>query len=159
MPNTRMFLAAVVTAVCLAATNLQPVAAATESGRVISFAEAQIGKPWRMATIGLKTYDCSGLVYRSFSEAGLASRIGGRRSARSYFRWFRDRGLASRSNPKVGDLVVWGKPVVHVGIYSGQSALGAAMSISTLTSGVKRHKVFGLTAGFRAYLHVNLQRN
>jgi cell wall-associated NlpC family hydrolase len=159
MPRARALLAALATAVCLAAMSFQPVAAApTESAGVVSFAEAQIGKPWRFNTTGMSTYDCSGLVYRTFAQSGLASRIGGRQTARSYFRWFRERGLASKSEPKVGDLIVWGNPVVHIGIYRGKNSLGKPMSVSALTSGVKRHTVFGLTVGFRAYLHVNLDR-
>jgi cell wall-associated NlpC family hydrolase len=159
MPRARALVVVVAAVVCLTATSLQPAAAATtQSAGIVSFAEAQLGKPWRFNTTGLSSYDCSGLVWRSFSESGLTSRIGGRQTARSYFRWFRDRGLTSRSNPKVGDLIVWGSPVVHIGIYTGVNSLGKAMSVSTLTSGVKRHTVFGLTVGFKAYLHVNLER-
>lgn len=159
MPRARALFAVMATVVCLTVTSLQPVAAAsTQAGTIINFAEAQIGKPWRFNTTGLSSYDCSGLVWRTFSEAGLTSRIGGRQTARAYFNWFRDRGLATKSDPKVGDLIVWGRPVVHVGIYTGQNTLDQAMSVSTLTSGVKRHKVLGLTVGFRAYLHVDLER-
>jgi len=159
MPRARALVIAMATAVCLTVTSLMPVAAATtEAAAVVSFAEAQVGKPWRFNTTGLSSYDCSGLVWRSFSEAGLASRIGGRQPSRAYFRWFRERGLASKSNPKVGDLIVWGNPVVHIGIYTGQNSVGKQMAVSTLTSGVKRHTVMGLTVGFRAYLHVDLER-
>jgi cell wall-associated NlpC family hydrolase len=155
----RALMVAIATAVCLTVTTLQPVAAATtQAAGIVSFAEAQVGKPWQFQATGLARYDCSGLVWRSFSEAGLASRIGGRQSARAYFRWFRERGLASKSDPKVGDLIVWGNPVVHIGIYTGQSSLGKHMAVSTLTSGVKRHAVTGLYVNFRAYLHVDLER-
>lgn len=43
------------------------------NGRVavaIAFARAQIGKPYRWASTGPDSYDCSGLVYRAFQAAG-----------------------------------------------------------------------------------------
>jgi hypothetical protein len=36
--------------------------------------------------------------------------------------------------------------------------VGNGYAISTLTSGVKRHRVNGLNDRFKAYLHVNLDR-
>jgi cell wall-associated NlpC family hydrolase len=140
-----------------------PVAAATASvevSGVTSFAARQLNKPFRLGTDGLRRYDCSGLVYRTFMENGLAAKIGGRRTARGYFNWFSARGLASRSNPHVGDLVVWAKrghPVSHIGIFVGYNRWGAPMAISALINpyGVSRHRVNGIDKRFRAYLHVN----
>lgn len=128
-------------------------AATTQAASVISWAKEQTGKPWVLGAIGLKSFDCSGLVYRTFYETGLVKKIGGtRRTAKGYWDWFRNRGLASRSNPKKGDLVVWGKGK-HIGIY-----IGDGKAISTLSTGVKVHGVFALTSGFTAYLHVNITR-
>ena len=39
--------------------------------KAISFARAQIGKPYIWGATGLRGYDCSGLCYRSYKEAGL----------------------------------------------------------------------------------------
>ncbi len=128
-------------------------AAITQAGSVVSWAKNQLGKPWSLGAIGLRKYDCSGLIYRTFYETGLIKKIGGtRRTARGYYDWFRSRGLASRSNPRKGDLVVWGSGK-HIGIY-----IGDGKAISTLTSGVKVHGVFALTSSFTAYLHVSLTR-
>ena len=62
----------------------------------------------------------------------------------------RPRGKASRTNPKVGDLVVWGYGT-HIGIY-----IGGGKAISTLTNGVRIHGVFAVTARFTAYIHTGM---
>lgn len=159
MRGSRSVVSAVVIAVFLVAGQLQPAAAATtEANAVVSFAEAQLGKPFVMGAIGLRKYDCSGLVYRTFLESNLVDRIGStRRTARGYFHWFRDRGLVT-SNPKPGDLVVWGTPVSHIGIFVGYDTRGKAMAISAITSGVTRHRVGYLNLPFTAYLSVNLEQ-
>jgi hypothetical protein len=129
-----------------------PVAASTPADKVISIAKAQLGDPWRFGAEGPSAFDCSGLVIYSFERAGYGSRIGsGRyRSAYAMYSWFRGRGLASRSGAQRGDLVVWGGGS-HIGIY-----LGSGKAISTLTSGVRIHGVFAVTAPFTAYLHTHM---
>ncbi|GAA2642733.1 hypothetical protein GCM10010399_90950 [Dactylosporangium fulvum] len=37
----------------------------------IAYAEAQVGKPYRFATAGPETFDCSGLVMRAWEAAGV----------------------------------------------------------------------------------------
>ena len=74
------------------------------------------------------------------------------RSARALYRYFKARGLASRSNPKPGDLVIWGGGT-HVGIY-----IGKGKAISTLTSGVRVHGVHAVRARFTAYLHTGMSK-
>ena len=128
-------------------------AATTQAASVISWSKNQLGKPWALGAIGMRKFDCSGLVYRTFYETGLIKKIGGtRRTAKGYWDWFRNRGLASRSNPKKGDLIVWGKGR-HIGIY-----IGDGKAISALSTGVKVHGVFALTSTFTAYLHVDISR-
>jgi hypothetical protein len=133
----------------------EPVAAAeptTEAQQIIQIAKAQVGDPWRYGATGPSAFDCSGLVIYSFTQAGDGAAIGsGRyRSARALYDWFRGRGLASRTNPKPGDLVIWGSGS-HVGIY-----IGSGMAVSTLTSGVRVHGVTAVTASFTAYLHTGM---
>lgn len=130
----------------------RPVEAASEAGKVINVAANQLGKRYKWGATGMRRYDCSGLVYRVFERNGLLKRIGGRRTAAGYYKWFRDRGLISRSNPRKGDLIVWGRGK-HVGIY-----IGDGRAISALTSGVSRHRVMGLNVSFTAYLRVRLSR-
>jgi cell wall-associated NlpC family hydrolase len=71
-----------------------------------------------------------------------------RRSARGYWDWFASRGRASRTNPKPGDLAIWGNGR-HIGIY-----LGNGKAISAINDGVTIHKVSALTDRFTVYLHV-----
>jgi NlpC/P60 family/Bacterial SH3 domain len=127
-----------------------PTEAATPASVVIANAKAKLGAPWVHYAIGPNSFDCSGLVYYAFNKAGYASRIGGRRSAAGYYTYFRNKGLASRTNPKPGDLVVWGGGS-HIGIY-----IGSGMAISTLTSGVRIHAVNAVTAPFTTYLHTGM---
>jgi hypothetical protein len=127
---------------------------ATAAQAVVYQARRHLGAPWRSGATGPYAFDCSGLVYRAFADAGKLASIGGSyRSAASLYSLFRSRGLASRSSPQVGDLVVWGYSGYpsHVGIY-----IGSGMSISTLTSGVAIHPTFAVTKPFIAYLHTRL---
>ena len=166
MSKLRLLVAA--TALAVFATTLQisapqPVAAASEAGSIINFAANQINKRFDMGAVGLRRYDCSGLVYRSFKEKGLLTRIGGHMTARGYYRWFKNRGRASKYNPRKGDLVTWahrGKPVSHIGIFIGYNSKGQPMAISALINpyGVSRHRVSGISVPLKAYLHVNLSR-
>jgi peptidoglycan DL-endopeptidase CwlO len=129
---------------------------ATEAQRVVSVALAQLDDRWSFAANGPNEFDCSGLVFYSFREAGLRDRIGEtRRTVAGYYRYFNNLGKANKANPQVGDLVVWGSNK-HIGIY-----IGDGMAISTLVNpyGVTVHPVKGyLNMRFKAYLHVNLER-
>lgn len=132
-----------------------PAAAAeptTEAQQIIKIAEAKLGDPWRFGAIGPNAFDCSGLVIHAFRAAGEGRLIrnGKLRSARAMYLYFRSRGLASRSNPRLGDLVVWGRGT-HIGIY-----VGNGKAISTLTRGVRVHGVFAVHAAFTAYLHTGV---
>jgi cell wall-associated NlpC family hydrolase len=101
-------------------------------------------------------FDCSGLVYRVYQQAGLLRKIGGKRMlAASYYRWFKQRGLVSRSNPQVGDVVWWthhGR-ISHTGLY-----VGGGKVISALINpwGVKRTSLRGIRVKFLAFGHVRL---
>jgi cell wall-associated NlpC family hydrolase len=156
--------AAALFAVAFQLQSAPPVAAATpaaEVGSVMNFASNQLGKRFHIGATGMRRYDCSGLVYRTFYQEGLLDKIGGsRKRARGYYHWFESRGLASKTNPQVGDLVVWAKhhhPVSHIGIFAGYNRWGQPMAISALVNpyGVSRHRVFGIDKPFKAYLHVN----
>jgi hypothetical protein len=149
-----LLLVAFVMAVTLVAVDgsSSPVEASTELSGIMNTLTNQLGKRYKWGATGMRRYDCSGLVYRVFERNGLLKRIGGRRTAKGYYNWFRDRGLVTKSNPRKGDLVVWGKGK-HVGIY-----IGNGRAISALTSGVSRHGVKGLNVAFTAYLRVKLSR-
>ena len=132
-----------------------PVAAAgpkTEAQQIIAIARQQRGDPWRYGATGPRAFDCSGLVIYSFRKAGDKAAVanGRYRSARALYAWYKSRGLASRTNPKPGDLVVWGGGT-HIGIY-----IGSGRAISTLTNGVRVHGVTAVRARFTAYLHTGM---
>jgi cell wall-associated NlpC family hydrolase len=146
-------LAAVLASAAPVAASAEPL---TEAERVIAVAREQIGDRWAFAATGPTEFDCSGFVWYSFREAGLRERIGNRRrSVAGYYRWFKTRGLASKTSPRPGDLVVWGRNK-HIGIYIGD---GKAISALVNPYGVKVHAVKGyLSMRFKAYLHVRLER-
>ncbi len=124
----------------------------TEAQQIIQIAKNQLGDPWRLGATGPSAFDCSGLVIYAFTKAGDSAAVGsGRfRTARELYRWYQGRGLASRTNPKPGDLVVWGSGT-HIGIY-----IGNGKAISTLSSGVTIHDVHAVSAPFTAYLHTRM---
>lgn len=124
----------------------------TEAQQIIRIAKAQLGDPWRYGAAGPAAFDCSGLVRYAFRRAGDGAAIHSTtlRSARSLYLWFRSHGKASRHNPRIGDLVIWGYGT-HVGIY-----IGNGKAISTLTSGVRIHYVRAVTARFTAYIHTGM---
>lgn len=124
-----------------------------EAARVIRFAKSHLGAKFRLGTEGMRYFDCSGFVFRSFTQAGLIKKIGGKRMrAVQYYNWFKKRGLVSRSNPKMGDLIIWGN-AHHIGIY-----IKPGQAISALTSGVRTHHLNTLDYRFKAFLHVPLKR-
>jgi cell wall-associated NlpC family hydrolase len=124
----------------------------TEAQQIVRIAKAQLGDRWRYGATGPSAFDCSGLAIYVFRKAGDAAAIhtGYLRSARAIYLWFRSHGRASRSNPRIGDLVVWGYGS-HIGIY-----IGGGKAISTLRNGVRIHGVFAVTARFTAYLHTGM---
>jgi cell wall-associated NlpC family hydrolase len=131
----------------------------TEAERIVHFARSHLGKRFRLGTEGPRRFDCSGLVYRVYKQAGLLNRVGGsRRLAAGYYYWFKKRGMVSRKNPRVGDLVIWKKKgrISHTGIYVGN---GRVISALVNPWGVRRTRVNSLRGSrLLGYLHVRLQR-
>jgi cell wall-associated NlpC family hydrolase len=142
----------------------------SQATRILRIARSHLGARFRMGAegqrIGRRSYfDCSGFVYRVYQQAGMVRKIGGSRMrVTSYLRWFQRRGLASRHNPKPGDLIVWGKhgKIHHMGIYMSRNR-----AISALVNpwGVRIHGITGLATGANnrsslrvmAYLHVRIK--
>ncbi len=129
-----------------------PAPTMTEAQQIIRIARNKIGDPWRYGADGPNKFDCSGLVRFAYKRAddGHAIRAARLRSASSLYHWFKAHGKASRHHPKIGDLVIWGGGT-HVGIY-----IGKGKAISTLTRGVRVHRVFAVTARFTAFLHTGM---
>lgn len=143
--------AAFLSVLLLTAAAPSPAAASSPADAVISVAKNQLGEPWIAGRTGPYGFDCSGFVYYSFHEAGYLSRIGGSRmTAAGYYTYFRNRGLASRTGGQRGDLVIYGGGS-HIGIY-----LGNGYVISALTSGVRIHGLYAVTASFTTFLHTGM---
>jgi cell wall-associated NlpC family hydrolase len=85
------------------------------SGRAkIAVAEAyrQLGKPYRWGAAGPDSFDCSGLTMWAWGHAGVSLP----HSSRGQYGYGRH---VSRSDLQPGDLVFFGSPIHHVGIYVG----------------------------------------
>jgi cell wall-associated NlpC family hydrolase len=104
---------------------------------VVSFALAQVGKPYKWAKAGPGSYDCSGLVMAAFARIGvkLPHQTGG---------IIRYGKAVSRSQLQRGDVVFPAKG--HVGIY-----LGGGMFVHAPYPGdhVKGSKLYAFYAGRR----------
>ena len=140
------------------ATDARATPRTSEADRVLMYARSHLGARFRMGTEGMRYFDCSGLIYRVFQQAHLLRRIGGTRMlAAQYFRWFKQRGLVSKGNPKPGDLIWWTKKghIEHIGMYYGD---GRAISALINPWGVKRHGVKSIHLRFLAFGHVRLDR-
>ena len=130
------------------------VSAADPADAVIAAAKHYLGQNFQIGTEGPKTFDCSGLVYRAFSDAGQLARIGGMRlRAAGYMQYFVSRGRFTKdeSNAQPGDLDIYANGQ-HVGIYLGNDRV-----ISALINpwGVSITSVHGLHLPVSYYLEVN----
>lgn len=82
------------------------------AAKAVAFALAQVGKPYIYGATGPHAYDCSGLTQAAWRAAGVAI------PRTSEAQW---RGLThvSRSNIRIGDIVVYYSGASHVGLYIG----------------------------------------
>ncbi|MDP8904539.1 MAG: NlpC/P60 family protein [Chloroflexota bacterium] len=138
-------------ALTLVGTGLPPaeVRAHSPANAVVDAAMKYLNKPYVWGAEGPNAFDCSGLVYRAFRDAGELALIGGRRrTAKGYFRFFANLGLTSKKDGRRGDLVIYGGGV-HMGIY-----LGNGKVLSAVTSGVKVHGLHALGNSFTTFLNV-----
>jgi cell wall-associated NlpC family hydrolase len=78
----------------------------------VSFACAQIGKPYGWGQAGPDAYDCSGLTMAAWAEAGvsLPHNAAAQRDVVSY---------VDRSDLRPGDLVFYYSDLSHMGMYVG----------------------------------------
>jgi hypothetical protein len=127
-----------------------PTSAGQPSEQVIRAARNYLGAAYRWGATGPNAFDCSGLMYRAFRDAGELPRISGKRlSAAGYMKWFRNRGLVSKKNPARGDLVVYNYGS-HIGLYLGDKKV-----ISSLWRGVSVHDLNGIEIRPTLYLKVD----
>ncbi|MEJ3403924.1 C40 family peptidase [Rathayibacter sp. YIM 133350] len=89
----------------------------------ISFASAQLGKPYSSPGDSRNTWDCSGLTKSSYAYAGVYI---GTHSATDQYNTMRSRGrLVPYSQRQRGDLIFWGSggDYYHVAIYLGNNRI------------------------------------
>lgn len=142
------------------ATTIPPTAAeqGSEAARVVAIAVDQLRDRWQYAAIGPNRFDCSGLIFYAFREAGLLDRIGGkRRGATGYKNWFISQGLrtgADITKAQAGDILIWSGGR-HAGIY-----IGDGWAISTLVNpyGVRIHRWDRINQRLTDVLHVQISR-
>lgn len=99
--------------VVLAAT---PAQAASLQSKALKIAAAQKGDPYKWGATGPDRFDCSGLTQYAFKQAG-------KKIPRVAADQYNKSKRISASSRKPGDLVFFGKPVYHVGIYAGSGKI------------------------------------
>ena len=124
------------------------------AARVVRIALAQRHKGYVRGAMGPRAFDCSGLVRYAYRLAGVSRRLGGGHSARGMLHWARIHGLASRSNPQVGDVVIYGGGT-HAAIYIGR---GLVISALNPRQGIRITRLHALRAPFTTFIHTQLQR-
>ena len=82
------------------------------AGKALQFALKQIGDKYVFGADGMTYWDCSGLTMRAFQTAGVSLP----HSSRAQFNYGKS---VKRSSLAAGDLVFFGRPISHVGIYLG----------------------------------------
>lgn len=110
-----------------------PAVASSKAAAALRYAYAQLGKPYRYGASGARTFDCSGLTMKAWAAAGVAL------SHNAAAQYYSTRHVA-RSALQPGDLVYFGRPIHHVGIYIGGGRFieapytGARIRISSLSA-------------------------
>ena len=135
-------------------TGATPTAKTSFAARVVQIARAQRHKPYIRGAMGPRAFDCSGLVRYVYRLAGVSQRLGGGHSARGMLHWARIHGLASRSHPQVGDVVIYGGGT-HAAIYIGQ---GLVISALNPRQGIRVTGLRALSAPFTTFIHTQLER-
>ena len=82
------------------------------SGKALQFALKQIGDKYVFGADGMTYWDCSGLTMRAFQTAGVSLP----HSSRAQYGYGKS---IKRGDLQPGDLVFFGRPISHVGIYLG----------------------------------------
>jgi cell wall-associated NlpC family hydrolase len=120
--------------------------------RVARIALNQRGDQYVFGAMGPSRFDCSGLVRYAYLHAGVGSRIGGGHSARGMYLWGRRHHLTSRTHPRVGDVVVYGRGS-HVGIYIGR---GRVIHALNRRRDIVVTSLHGISTPFTTFIHTHI---
>jgi cell wall-associated NlpC family hydrolase len=103
-------------------------------GNVVDYARSRLGCPYVWAASGPNSFDCSGLTMWCYSKIGISLPHSSAEQINSGQR-------VSRANLQPGDLVFFGSPIHHVGMYIGGGQMieapysGASVRIRSMDRG------------------------
>lgn len=118
-------------------TGTAPVAASGGASAALAYAYSQLGKPYRWGGAGPSSFDCSGLAMRAWGAAGVS--LSHSAAAQQH-----EGTRVSLSALQPGDLVFWGSPAYHVGIYVGGGRILDAPHTGTV---VQIQSIWGSPSG------------
>jgi len=120
--------------------------------RVVRIALAQRGDQYVAGGQGPNVFDCSGLVRYSYRKAGVTRKLGGGSSARGMLYWGRLHHLTSRTNPSIGDVVIYGNGS-HAAIYIGRGRVIHALNPRL---DIRVTGLHAMTTPFTTFIHTHL---
>jgi peptidoglycan DL-endopeptidase CwlO len=103
----------------------------SKGAAAVWWAEKALGRPYQWAASGPGSFDCSGLVMWAYAHVGVSLPHSSREQINSGAR-------VGRANLEPGDLVFFGHPIHHVGMYVGNGGFieaqhtGAVVRITVL---------------------------
>ena len=102
-------------------------------------ARRQLGKPYEYGAVGPDSFDCSGLTMWAW-------RAGGRTLPHSSAAQYTATRRVAVSDIMPGDLVFYGSPIHHVGIYAGDGIMVEASETGTpvRTASIYRRDLVGV---------------
>ena len=86
---------------------------------VVAAALSQVGRPYRWGGYGRKSYDCSGLTMLAWAHAGVCLPHNAEEQ-------YEVTARVAQSDWQPGDLLFFGSPVSHVGLYVGEGRMAEA---------------------------------
>ncbi|SCK28339.1 C40 family peptidase [Streptomyces sp. WMMB 322] len=89
---------------------------ATQAGKVLAYAKAQLGKPYVWGATGPSSFDCSGLTQGAWKAAGISL-------PRTTWDQVKVGTKVAKSEMKAGDLIFFYDDISHVGIYVGDGQM------------------------------------
>ena len=112
--------------------------------QLLAWASQELGRPYVYGAEGPNTFDCSGLMQYIFGKIGISLP----RTSQA-----QQQATTPVSNPLPGDLVFYGRPAYHVGLYIGGGKMisaphtGAVVHVTPVGTPTNYGRVAGLGAG------------